>query len=218
MHCRNWIGSILLTLAMALPSPAMSGQTVIPNYDTARDTFFWNQLYAAGGVTIYCGQPFTRKLGLDVEHVYPAGWMVDHLGCTSRSQCRQTSPAFNFMEADLHNLYPARCGANRSRSNMLYGLVAGERRDFGLGCDFEIDTTARIAEPPATSRGNIARSIFYLHQEYGLPIPGGMLSMLKRWNTSDPPDDEERARNDAIDAIQQTRNPFIDDPSLADGL
>ncbi len=36
---------ILAALAFLLLGPALAGQTVIPNYDTARDQFFWKKLY-----------------------------------------------------------------------------------------------------------------------------------------------------------------------------
>ena len=40
-------------------------------------------------------------------------------------------------------------------------------------------------------------------------------SLLIRWHLQDLPDDMERSRNEAIEALQGTRNPFIDDPALA---
>jgi hypothetical protein len=43
----------------------------------------------------------------------------------------------------------------------------------------------------------------------------GQLSSLMRWHVEDPPDDEERARNDLVEARQGNRNPFIDLPQLA---
>ena len=39
--------------------------------------------------------------------------------------------------------------------------------------------------------------------------------MLARWSIEDPPSAEERVRNNAIDSLQHTRNPFIDYPELA---
>jgi endonuclease I len=40
--------------------------------------------------------------------------------------------------------------------------------------------------------------------------------MFLAWHRQDPPDAAERARNDAIDSYQHNRNPFVDDPSLAE--
>lgn len=114
------------------------------------------------------------------------------------------------MEADLHNLYPATSGTNRARSNMVYGNVAGEKREFGNTCDFEIDKRRRVAEPPPNSRGNIARSLFYMQKEYGLPIGPEQLIILNKWNLNDPPDNEERHRNSVIESLQIKRNRFID--------
>ncbi len=55
--------------------------------------------------------------------------MVDHLGCTSRNQCRQTNARFDHMEVDLHNLFPGRSGTNRARSDRTFG-------DVGLAVDW----------------------------------------------------------------------------------
>ncbi len=98
--------------------------------------------------------------------------MVAHLGCTSRGQCRQTNARFNRMEADLHNLFPARSGTNRARSDRTFGEVAGEPREFGTTCGFEVDIDNDVAEPPPGARGDVARAIFYMHQEYGLRSGG----------------------------------------------
>jgi deoxyribonuclease-1 len=190
---------------------AQAGQVTIPGYGYARH-IFWDKLFPDGGITLYCSQPFAHYLGLQVEHVYPASWMADHLGCGSRKICRADNPLFNLMEADPHNLYPTRAGTNGARSNMTFGDFSGEAREFGNKCDFEIDTVNRVAEPPPDARGNVARSIFYMHQEYGLPIEKVLLIILKAWNLSDPPNTEERRRNDVIEGLQGTRNAFIDQP------
>ena len=58
--------------------------------------------------------------------------------------------------------------------------------------DFEIDADAELMEPQAKARGVVAREIFYMHQEYGLPIEAGMLATLKTWNSENPPSAWER--------------------------
>ena len=54
-----------------------------------------------------------------------------------------------------------------------------------------------------------------MHVEYDLPIPG-QVQMFKQWHQMDPPDAEEKARNDRIAELQGTRNRFIDNPELVD--
>ena len=41
-----------------------------------------------------------------------------------------------------------------------------------------------------------------------------MLPVLIRWNRQDPVNQTERRRNNKIEQLQGTRNPFIDDPDL----
>jgi hypothetical protein len=66
-------------------------------------------------------------------------------------------------------------------------------------------------------RGDIARSLFYMHVEYDLSLKG-MLPMLKRWNRLDPPNALERWRNNEIGKLEGIRNKFIDSYLIADHL
>ena len=74
------------------------------------------------------------------------------------------------------------------------------------------------AEPPPAARGDVARAIFYMHDEYELPIDATLLPVLQVWNMADPPTTVEQHRNDAIEALQGTRNLFVDQPGLGNGL
>ena len=42
--------------------------------------------------------------------------------------------------------------------------------------------------------------------------------MLLEWNRTFPPSNQERGRNALVERFQGNRNPFIDDPSLADRI
>ena len=57
-----------------------------------------------------------------------------------------------------------------------------------------------------------------MHQEYGLPIDASLLPLLQQWNNADLPDTYEIWRNDTINRLQGTRNPFIDNFLLGDSL
>ena len=213
----RWRGCwLVLLLTLLFVPPTLADQTQVRNYRTAR-VLFWGRVYPEGGFTFYCGESFEDKTGLNVEHIYPASWMAAFLGCGTRKQCRKTSERFNRMEADLHNLYPSRADINRARSNYRFAIIEGEEREFGE-CDFERDRSDKIAEPRPITRGNIARAIFYMHKEYGLPVDSRDIDLLKEWNRDDPPTCNEMRRNNIIEEIQGTRNRFIDHPKWVEDL
>lgn len=220
------MNSRLISLLLCLPLVACSdGEFVIDNkrtYKEARSSF-WRNLYPRDGLTLYCRQAFqtSQRQGINVEHVFPMSWATRALSCGKRKQCRVSSDLFNFIEADMHNLYPARSDVNQDRSSYRFGEISGERRAYGQQCDFEIDTRARVAEPAAEVRGEVARAMFYMayqYQEHGLEIFKKQSQMLAKWHASDPPNAAEKRRNDIIEKLQGNRNPFIDTPELLDEL
>ena len=206
----------LFLLGWVLIQPASADPPSIPDYDTAR-SLFWSQIYPDGGETLYCGVKFGRHRGknINVEHVFPMGWVIRSLKCGTRWRCRERSPQFNRIEADMHNLYPSLERINHARGAFRYGMVRGEARKFGKNCDFEVDFRNRSVEPRNAVRGNIARAMFYMKETYDLVIFAKLGRLLLEWNQADPPDAEEKRRNDRIERVQGKRNPFIDDPGRA---
>jgi deoxyribonuclease-1 len=99
------------------------------------------------------------------------------------------------------------------RSGRSYGNIPGEDSRFDQ-CDFEWDP--EVAEPRDLSKGNVARSILYMNRQYKLPVSPEMMAIMKAWNKQDPPSEQERIRNDSIEQLQGQRNPYIDNPGLAD--
>lgn len=84
-------------------------------------------------------------------------------------------------------------------------------------------------EPADAAKGNVARAVLYfVVRYYDRSIrQGGMdynsfwtrnVPMLLQWNRQDPPDASERRRNDLVESFQGNRNPFIDNPGLADKI
>jgi deoxyribonuclease-1 len=189
--------------------PHRWGQRIV-DYETARKVF-WKELYSDGGTTLYCRKIFGPgyNRGINIEHVFPASWIAYSLQCGKRYQCRATSPAFNRIEADLHNLYPSRSDINKARSNYPFTLIAGEPRVFGR-CDFEIDERQRIAEPAPAARGRIARAMLYMADEHNLYLKKKLRLRLVEWDRKYPPNEKEIQRNGRIEQIQGNRNPFID--------
>ena len=119
------------------------------------------------------------------------------------------------MEADMHNLYPVWQSLVLYRNGHPYGEIQSEDWRFS-DCDFEWN--GDVVEPRPIARGNIARAIFYMHAKYQLPVDPDMLRTLKDWNRKDPPSKQEKERNDRIEKIQGQRNPYVDNPSLAERI
>ena len=174
---------------------------------------FWNRVYQKNELTLYSREAITRKAHrwVNIEHIYPMSWVTHAIGCGDRDTCRRYSDLFNQIEADMHNMYPARKDLNYLRSSMSFGMIKGEKREFD-DHDFEIDCQKRIVEPTLASRGNIARSMLYMADAYNLDIFTRQLNLLKKWHEQDLPSVREQQRNDLIEAVQGNRNHFIDYP------
>jgi len=193
-----------------------SSKTTLKDYETARKVF-WDRLYKGRVNSLYCDESFIsyERQGYNVEHVFPMSWVASSMKCGKRKQCRKSSADFNGVEADLHNLFPARADVNKERSSYAFGIVNGEKREFGR-CDFEINYRSRLAEPAEAVRGDVARAMFYMAFEYrkfGLKLFDKQRKVLYDWHLKDPPSPEEIRRNDVIEGIQGNRNPFVDDPN-----
>ena len=194
----------------------------VENYDEVAVNTFWNELYANGGWSLYCGYRFDPAAELTddrlfvIEQIYPASWMLKYMNCSSRRQCRLDEKSrYTRMEADMHNLYPVWQDVDVARRDTVFGMVEGEYWRYE-NCDFE--RYLGVTEPRPIARGNIARSIFYMHTQYGAPVEKKMLDELKRWNRLDPPSNQEMLRNNLIEEIQGNRNSYIDNPTLAEQI
>ncbi|MEQ1755410.1 MAG: endonuclease [Micropepsaceae bacterium] len=201
-----------------LPWP-QGGQRTYQNYEEAR-RIFWKKLYPAGGTDLYCGVSFDSDRSaapiddnLSVEHVYPADAIAEtEPGCTNRT-C--SAARVQRAMADLQNLWPALQKVNSSRSRLRYGTLAQTvkprfpevcpsfRRGIG---------TQAVVEPRDEVKGDVARSIIYMHFVYGLPLEDAVSEkqLLLDWMAKDPPDVEELRRNTLIDSLQGTTNPLLE--------
>ncbi len=147
---------------------------------------------------------------IEWEHVVPA-WEFGHqLQCWQeggRKACGK-DPVFRRMEADLYNLVPAVGELNGDRSNFRFGMIEGEPRVYGA-CDFEVDFKQRVAEPPESVRGDIARTYFYMEDQYSLHISRKQRQLFEAWSKLDPVDDAERERSERIQKVQSNGNRFV---------
>ncbi|WP_044871318.1 endonuclease [Pseudomonas sp. LFM046] len=213
---RSVVFALSCLAASIAGNASAGGQDRLADPKVAVEQAFWQQLYATGGTTLYCGKTFSAPGGLlSASPVYSTKQIKSALHCVTDSQCQQANPQYPYMLADLHNLYPEQSRVELARRNALFG-TAGDGGKSTLA-DCELRSAYQLVEPRDAAKGNVARAILYMHAEYGLPIVG-QLQMFQQWNRLDPVDDEERARNDRIQSIQGNRNRFIDDPSLANSL
>jgi deoxyribonuclease-1 len=192
-----------------------TGSSKIRNYAEAR-IVFWRELYPKQFTTLYCGETYADmpSRGVNIEHVFPMGWVTKSIACGTRDQCRANA-LFNRVESDLHNLYPSRTDVNQARGSFRFANIAGEAREFGAQCDFEVNQRQRAVEPRPEVRGDIARAMFYMVNRYPeakLQIFPKQQQLLKKWHRADPPSDAERSRNDLIQRLQGNRNPYVDAP------
>ncbi len=177
---------------------------------------FWNEVYPAGGKTLYCSRDFDGGYHkqVNIEHVFPMSWVMKGLRCGDRNQCRRNSERFRFIESDMHNMYPALSEANKIRSAMAYGIIKGERHlrlEMDPKCDFEVDFRKRRVEPTPSARGEIARAMLYMDDSYPeLELFKRQREMLIQWHKADRPSKLEKRRNDVIERLQGVRNHWVD--------
>ncbi|MCY1532205.1 Endonuclease-1 [compost metagenome] len=205
-------------LAASLSGPTLaSGQNQISDPKTS-ERLFWDELYAGGGTSLYCGKPFDSAGGqFTASPIYSSKQLKSALRCITDRQCSIMNPRYPFIAADLHNFYPALTRVELARRNAQFAELGDNvpNKFDDIGCAMK--ASFQLVEPRDEAKGNIARAIFYMHTEYGLPIVG-QVQVYKQWHQMDPPDAEEKARNDKIASLQGTRNRFIDDPGLAEQL
>ncbi|GAA3526179.1 endonuclease [Zobellella aerophila] len=191
------------------------------------------RIYQGNPVTFYCGcdikqngkqlVPDLASCGYQVrkqqrrasrvewEHIVPA-WELGHqrqcwqLG--GRKNCARTDAQFKQMEGDLHNLVPAIGEVNGDRSNYRFSEWNGRPNQYGR-CQMLVDFKGRKVQPPAQSRGTIARTYLYMQQQYKLNIAKQQLRLFEAWNRMHPPTDWECERNHRINELQGNPNPFV---------
>jgi hypothetical protein len=178
-------------------------------YSAARRLIFGTIDNEGGFVTdVYLGKRGAVRSG----SMFPAGFNTEHTWPQSLGV--KNGPA----KSDMHHLFPVDSHANSVRGNFPFGEV--ERVDWSSGeskrgRDKNGDM---VFEPPDSHKGNVARALFYIADVYGLRIPAEEEEVLKRWNHEDPVDTAELTRNDLVSEYQENRNPFIDEPELADRI
>ncbi|MNX78813.1 Extracellular ribonuclease precursor [compost metagenome] len=142
----------------------------------------------------------------------------------------QSKGAVNAAKADLHHLFPADMEVNSRRGSYPFGevltpsYVTPETDERGQQSRLGVDANgATVWEPRASERGNVARALLYFYTCYGVKPSAITISLdnfrvelpvILKWHQQDPVDAAERLRNDAVYAVQQNRNPYVDRPEF----
>lgn len=165
---------------------------------------------------------FNAVDGMHIEHSLPKSWWGSHE---------------NYAYKDLFHLYPADGITNSTKNNLPLGEVFGTpnfdngvskigKNGFGNFYD------GASFEPADEYKGDFARSYLYITTIYedldhlwNSPMMNNNTypvwkpwarELLLKWHREDPVSDKEKARIEAVYAIQGNRNPFIDYPDLVE--
>lgn len=142
------------------------------------------------------------------------------------------------MVSDAHSITPTDGKVNGLRSAFPHGIVAIASKTTlngsKLGSSGVSGYSGTVFEPIDEFKGDIARMYFYFATRYQNTVSGysydmfngssnqvfttAFLNMLLTWHAQDPVNAREIARNNAIYARQNNRNPFIDHPEYAQAI
>ena len=196
---------------------------VVRSYDKAR-TVMYNEVDCDEDsiVLIYSGSTYDW---ICHQSKKPSATYVNAEHIVPQSTFDKKTP----MVSDLHHLLPAASKLNNMRSNYNFTEVDYDQcQQFcrEMSCsknrpsnpdEYSCLTKDRKWMPMKEDRGRVARAVLYFYTMYDqYPISVGEIELFKKWNRLYKPGQFEKLRNERLNISQGNRNPYIDDPSLAD--
>ncbi|MXO05380.1 endonuclease [Flavobacterium sp. HBTb2-11-1] len=174
------------------------------------------------GTTQRCGTYSVEGDCYNREHIIP------------QSVFSEQSP----MVSDAHFITPTDGKVNGIRSNYPHGNANSatytSQNGSKLGSSAVSGYSGTVFEPINDFKGDIARMYFYFATRYENTVAGysfpmfngssnqvfttAFLNMLLAWHAQDPVSAREIARNNAVYARQNNRNPFIDHPEYVNQI
>lgn len=174
------------------------------------------------GTTGRCGNYSAEGDCYNREHIIP------------QSVFNENAP----MVSDAHSVTPTDGKVNGIRSAFPHGIVSSASKTTlngsKLGSSGVAGYSGTVFEPIDEFKGDIARIYFYFATRYQNTVAGynynmfnntsdqvfttAFLNMLLKWHAQDPVNAREIARNNAIYARQNNRNPFIDHPEYVQAI
>lgn len=186
-------------------------------YDSNKDVTIPKGFYSKGHIN--------RCARIEWEHVVPAEnfgqtfaeWRdgdpqcVDNKGKSfkGRNCASKVNMEYRYMQSDMYNLYPAIGCVNAARSNFNFTMLPSAQSSFG-SCEMKIEDNK--VEPPANSRGAIARTYKYMQWAYPrYKMSSAQNKLMDAWDKMYPVTKWECTRAKRIESIQGNRNPFVAD-------
>ncbi|MBO6258545.1 MAG: endonuclease [Succinivibrio sp.] len=153
-----------------------------------------------------------RANRIEAEHIMPAYDFGHQMKCWQskgrRQNCSENDAQFQRMEGDLHNLYPSIGEVNADRKNYHYGDWNAKPGMYGK-CPMVVDNQLKLAQPPHSSRGIVARATLYMAERYHIKISAEQQKLFLSWNKMYPPTPNECLRNKLIASVQGNENHFV---------
>lgn len=174
-------------------------------------------------ITNQCGTYNSEADCYNREHSFPRSWF---------------GGSIEPMNSDIHHIFATDGFVNSKRSSFPFGEVGTvswiSANNSQLGSSSVTGYSGTVFEPIDEFKGDIARAMFYMATRYENVISSWQnnsaysdaalngtsnqvfetwqLNMLISWHNADPVSQYEIDRNDAAQAHQGNRNPFIDNP------
>ena len=151
-----------------------------------------------------------RGSRIEWEHVMPAHNFGSQLQCWQeggRKNCAKVE-MFNVMEGDLHNIRPSIGEVNGDRSNYGFSQFTKQFNQYGQ-CQSAVDFKNKRFQPRDSVRGVIARTYFYMSEQYNIRLSKQDKQLMTAWDKTYPPSEWECQRNLIIEKIQGNDNQFI---------
>lgn len=242
------LAAALLLTPLGMGSAFAAGNEINDSFSRAKK-MLERQVYFDHRVTLYCGASFDEKKNIDLpegfftekhqkrankvewEHAVPAEnfgrafeeWREGHPQCVSkgkpfkgRAGAEKVNADYRHMQADMYNLFPAIGAVNAVRSNKQYSELPSAKAAFGT-CEAKVD--GGRFEPPARSKGQVARAALYMADSYDkYRLSRQQKQLFTAWDKMYPVDEWECTRAKRIERLQGNSNMYIKNQCVEKGL
>jgi deoxyribonuclease-1 len=192
-------------------------------YQNRANKLEWEHVVAAE----HFGQGFDEWHNHDKykECTTKTGGMLGGRDCASKLNHK-----FQYMQADMYNLYPAIGAVNAQRSNMKFAQITSLNQSNGLFENVTLyvqkwakkdDTCNKLKiernkiEPPDRAKGIVARSYLYMADTYRVyRLSSSDKKLFKTWNKKYPVTKEECKRTKIIKRIQHSTNRIVQEACI----